>query len=97
MRLWCHDADFFELFFSLKYFPDLQQESLPVESSGPEETVCVDKKAVDKLTEGLLSHYLPDLQNSKRALQELTWVFHCFVLHHTQRLNLMVISKVTTS
>ncbi|XP_056268969.1 biogenesis of lysosome-related organelles complex 1 subunit 6 [Pseudoliparis swirei] len=27
---------------------------------------------VDQLTQGLLSHYLPDLQNSKRALQELT-------------------------
>ncbi|KAF6732695.1 Biogenesis of lysosome-related organelles complex 1 subunit 6 [Oryzias melastigma] len=34
--------------------------------------MSVDKKAVDKLTEGLLSHYLPDLQNSKRTLQELT-------------------------
>ncbi|CAJ1049351.1 biogenesis of lysosome-related organelles complex 1 subunit 6 [Xyrichtys novacula] len=53
--------------------PELaQQDPLPVESSPPEENVFVDKKAVDKLTEGLLSHYLPDLQNSKRALQELT-------------------------
>ncbi|XP_054465389.1 biogenesis of lysosome-related organelles complex 1 subunit 6 isoform X2 [Anoplopoma fimbria] len=49
-----------------------QQESLRLESSVPVEDVFVDKKAVDKLTEGLLSHYLPDLQNSKRALQELT-------------------------
>ncbi len=49
-----------------------QQEPLPQESSAPVENVFVDKKAVDKLTEGLLSHYLPDLQNSKRALQELT-------------------------
>ncbi|XP_065808849.1 biogenesis of lysosome-related organelles complex 1 subunit 6 [Labrus bergylta] len=48
------------------------QEPLPVEDSSPVENVFVDKKAVDKLTEGLLSHYLPDLQNSKRALQELT-------------------------
>ncbi|XP_060889666.1 biogenesis of lysosome-related organelles complex 1 subunit 6 [Labrus mixtus] len=47
------------------------QEPLP-EGSSPVENVFVDKKAVDKLTEGLLSHYLPDLQNSKRALQELT-------------------------
>ncbi|XP_074521738.1 biogenesis of lysosome-related organelles complex 1 subunit 6 [Halichoeres trimaculatus] len=47
-------------------------ESLPSESSSPGENVFVDTKAVDKLTEGLLSHYLPDLQNSKRALQELT-------------------------
>lgn len=54
--------------------PLAQQESLHLhlESSAPVENVFVDKKAVDKLTEGLLSHYLPDLQNSKRALQELT-------------------------
>ncbi|XP_051235242.1 biogenesis of lysosome-related organelles complex 1 subunit 6 [Dicentrarchus labrax] len=49
-----------------------QQESPHLGSSDPVENVLVDKKAVDKLTEGLLSHYLPDLQNSKRALQELT-------------------------
>uniref|UniRef100_UPI0037E960A1 biogenesis of lysosome-related organelles complex 1 subunit 6 n=1 Tax=Semicossyphus pulcher TaxID=241346 RepID=UPI0037E960A1 len=49
-----------------------QQEPLPLESPSPVENVFVDKKAVDKLTEGLLCHYLPDLQNSKRALQELT-------------------------
>ncbi|KAI3377461.1 hypothetical protein L3Q82_008631 [Scortum barcoo] len=48
------------------------QESAPQESSAPVENVVVDKEAVEKLTEGLLSHYLPDLQNSKRALQELT-------------------------
>lgn len=42
------------------------------ESSAHVENVSVDKEAVDKLTEGLLSHYLPDLQNSKRTLQELT-------------------------
>lgn len=59
----------------LPHSEDLQlalQESLCLESSAPVEKVFVDKKAVDKLTEGLLSHYLPDLQNSKRALQELT-------------------------
>lgn len=49
-----------------------QQESQPPESLSPGENVFVDMKAVDKLKEGLLSHYLPDLQNSKRALQELT-------------------------
>ncbi|XP_029987005.1 biogenesis of lysosome-related organelles complex 1 subunit 6 isoform X2 [Sphaeramia orbicularis] len=49
-----------------------QQDSECPESSTCVENVYVDKKAVDKLTEGLLSHYLPDLQNSKRALQELT-------------------------
>ncbi|XP_068427103.1 biogenesis of lysosome-related organelles complex 1 subunit 6 [Clinocottus analis] len=47
-------------------------ETLHLESSASVESVFVDRKAVDKLTEGLLSHYLPDLQNSKRALQELT-------------------------
>lgn len=58
-----------------KYFTDLQsvqQESLHLDGSAPVENVYVDKKAVDKLTEGFLTHYLPDLQNSKRALQELT-------------------------
>ncbi|KAK2919974.1 biogenesis of lysosome-related organelles complex 1 subunit 6 [Channa argus] len=48
------------------------QELLHLESVTPTENVFVDKKVVDKLTEGLLSHYLPDLQNSKQALQELT-------------------------
>ncbi|MBN3296366.1 BL1S6 protein, partial [Amia calva] len=42
------------------------------ESSVSEEPVFVDKVAVGKLTDGLISHYLPDLQNSKQALQELT-------------------------
>ncbi|XP_076027374.1 biogenesis of lysosome-related organelles complex 1 subunit 6 [Genypterus blacodes] len=47
--------------------------SLRPESSAPvKDVVLVDNGAVDKLTEGLLGHYLPDLQNSKRALQELT-------------------------
>lgn len=50
----------------------VQQESLDLETSAPVENVYVDRDAVDKLTEGLLTHYLPDLQNSKRALQELT-------------------------
>ncbi|CAN9506689.1 unnamed protein product [Ophioblennius macclurei] len=49
-----------------------QQDSLHPESSALVENVYVDRNAVDKLTEGLLSHYLPDLQNSERALQELT-------------------------
>lgn len=48
-------------------------ESLSSENSGPvEEEVVVDRNTVMKLTEGLLSHYLPDLQNSKQVLQELT-------------------------
>ncbi|KAJ7311033.1 hypothetical protein JRQ81_006630 [Phrynocephalus forsythii] len=32
----------------------------------------VDTKAVEQLTEGLISHYLPDLQRSKLSLKELT-------------------------
>ncbi|KAM9765046.1 biogenesis of lysosome-related organelles complex 1 subunit 6 isoform 1-T1 [Menidia menidia] len=56
----------------LPHRDDLQQQPAGLESSAPVENVYVDRKAVDKLTEGLLSHYLPDLQNSKRALQELT-------------------------
>ncbi|XP_042680128.1 biogenesis of lysosome-related organelles complex 1 subunit 6 [Centrocercus urophasianus] len=32
----------------------------------------IDERAVEQLTEGLISHYLPDLQRSKSALQELT-------------------------
>lgn len=56
--------------------PDLQtsqqQQLSDLQSSTPLEDVCVNQKAVDTLTEGFLCHYLPDLQNSKRALQELT-------------------------
>ncbi|KAJ1180448.1 hypothetical protein NDU88_005669 [Pleurodeles waltl] len=37
-----------------------------------EDLTAIDKKAVEQLTEGLISHYLPDLQRSKLALQELT-------------------------
>ncbi|OXB63257.1 hypothetical protein ASZ78_011206 [Callipepla squamata] len=32
----------------------------------------IDERAVEQLTKGLISHYLPDLQRSKSALQELT-------------------------
>ncbi|XP_056134172.1 biogenesis of lysosome-related organelles complex 1 subunit 6 [Lampris incognitus] len=49
------------------------QESMPPEGSVLlDEPVVVDENVVTKLTEGLLSHYLPDLQNSKQALQELS-------------------------
>ncbi|XP_072321114.1 biogenesis of lysosome-related organelles complex 1 subunit 6 isoform X2 [Eucyclogobius newberryi] len=44
----------------------------PCPDSALEESVCVDRAAVDRLTQGLLSHYLPHLQNSRRVLQELT-------------------------
>ncbi|KAJ7409461.1 Biogenesis of lysosome-related organelles complex 1 subunit 6 [Willisornis vidua] len=37
-----------------------------------EDLPLIDEKAVEQLTEGLISHYLPDLQRSKSALQELT-------------------------
>ncbi|XP_006030487.1 biogenesis of lysosome-related organelles complex 1 subunit 6 isoform X1 [Alligator sinensis] len=37
-----------------------------------EDLCLVDERAVEQLTEGLISHYLPDLQQSKQALQELT-------------------------
>ncbi|CAL1603497.1 unnamed protein product [Knipowitschia caucasica] len=36
------------------------------------DAALVDRVCVDKLTEGILAHYLPNLQNSKRVLQELT-------------------------
>lgn len=53
---------------------DLGSEQDPEPPSDPalEEKVFIDRGAVDRLTEGLLAHYLPDLQNSKRVLQELT-------------------------
>ncbi|XP_061451615.1 biogenesis of lysosome-related organelles complex 1 subunit 6 isoform X1 [Rhineura floridana] len=37
-----------------------------------EDFTVIDKKAVEQLTEGLISHYVPDLQRSKLALKELT-------------------------
>lgn len=49
-----------------------EQDPVPPAKSVIEENVFVDRQAVDQLTEGLLSHYVPDLQNSKRVLQELT-------------------------
>ncbi|XP_077330215.1 biogenesis of lysosome-related organelles complex 1 subunit 6 isoform X2 [Lithobates pipiens] len=38
----------------------------------PEDQFPLDVKSVEQLSEGLLAHYLPNLQNSKLALQELT-------------------------
>ncbi|OWK62165.1 Biogenesis of lysosome-related organelles complex 1 subunit 6 [Lonchura striata] len=51
--------------------------SLAPSDASPDEGVVedlplIDEKAVEQLTEGLISHYLPDLQRSKSALQELT-------------------------
>ncbi|NXA33232.1 BL1S6 protein, partial [Eudromia elegans] len=47
------------------------------DGSSPDEGVVedvslIDEKAVEQLAEGLISHYLPDLQRSKSALKELT-------------------------
>lgn len=52
---------------------------LDLNDNSPDEALVddfpvVDKKAVEQLTEGLISHYLPDLQRSKLALKELTYV-----------------------
>ncbi|XP_073424583.1 biogenesis of lysosome-related organelles complex 1 subunit 6 isoform X2 [Dendrobates tinctorius] len=46
--------------------PEVIDEGLPDDLSS------LDSSAVDQLSEGLISHYLPNLQNSKLALQELT-------------------------
>ncbi|XP_073509195.1 biogenesis of lysosome-related organelles complex 1 subunit 6 [Phyllobates terribilis] len=46
--------------------PEVIDEGLPDDLSS------LDSGAVDQLSEGLISHYLPNLQNSKLALQELT-------------------------
>lgn len=54
---------------------DLQLEQLDMqhqEDAAAAEDVFVDKETVAKLTEGLLAHYLPDLQKSQGTLHELT-------------------------
>lgn len=38
----------------------------------PDDLPSLDSSAVEQMSEGLVSHYLPNLQNSKLALQELT-------------------------
>ncbi|CAH2274043.1 biogenesis of lysosome-related organelles complex 1 subunit 6 [Pelobates cultripes] len=38
----------------------------------PEDLLPVNTSAIDQLSDGLISHYLPNLQSSKLALQELT-------------------------
>uniref|UniRef100_A0A8C9V6L4 Biogenesis of lysosome-related organelles complex 1 subunit 6 n=1 Tax=Scleropages formosus TaxID=113540 RepID=A0A8C9V6L4_SCLFO len=50
----------------------LDSTTPPSEGVIPEDVMTVDKTTIDKLARGLLSHYLPDLQHSKQALQELT-------------------------
>ncbi|XP_078386337.1 biogenesis of lysosome-related organelles complex 1 subunit 6 [Cetorhinus maximus] len=49
---------------------DLNEPRMDCES--PDELILLNQATVEKLTEGLISHYLPDLQQSKTALQELT-------------------------
>ncbi|XP_067999846.1 biogenesis of lysosome-related organelles complex 1 subunit 6 isoform X2 [Melanerpes formicivorus] len=56
---------------------DSPGRSLSPSDASPDEGVVedlplIDEKAVEQLTEGLVSYYLPDLQRSKSALQELT-------------------------
>ncbi|KAG8575613.1 hypothetical protein GDO81_009613 [Engystomops pustulosus] len=48
-------------------------ESIEVIDEGlPDELPSLDSRTVEQLSDGLISHYLPNLQNSKLALQELT-------------------------
>ncbi|XP_056428198.1 biogenesis of lysosome-related organelles complex 1 subunit 6 isoform X1 [Hyla sarda] len=51
-------------------------ENIEVIDEGlPDDLPSLDSGAVEQLSEGLISHYLPSLQDSKLALQELThWV-----------------------
>lgn len=35
--------------------------------------MCVDEQTVQRLTDGFMSHYLPELNASKQTLQELTY------------------------
>lgn len=38
-----------------------------------EDVMCVDEETVQRLTDGFMSHYLPELNASKQTLQELTY------------------------
>ncbi|NP_001074166.2 biogenesis of lysosome-related organelles complex 1 subunit 6 [Danio rerio] len=49
-----------------------EEEQQDTECSVTEDIVCVDEQTVQRLTDGFLSHYLPELDTSKQALQELT-------------------------
>lgn len=65
-------VNIFDRFLKCAVFVDLNDHS-PDEGL-IEDFAAVDKEAVEQLTEGLISHYLPDLQRSKLALKELTYV-----------------------
>lgn len=66
---------------SIKYLATLQilpsfaeVDMVTGKSTPPEDIVFISDQTIEKLTHGLLAHYLPDLQDSKQALQELRWV-----------------------
>ncbi|XP_056598445.1 biogenesis of lysosome-related organelles complex 1 subunit 6 [Triplophysa dalaica] len=42
------------------------------ETAALQDIMCVDEQTVERLTDGFLHHYLPELQTSKQTLQELT-------------------------
>ncbi|XP_057203645.1 biogenesis of lysosome-related organelles complex 1 subunit 6 [Triplophysa rosa] len=42
------------------------------ETAALQDIMCVDDQTVQRLTDGFLHHYLPELQTSKQTLQELT-------------------------
>ncbi|KAG5270632.1 hypothetical protein AALO_G00194840 [Alosa alosa] len=42
------------------------------ESTRPDDIAFINDQTIERLTNGLIAHYLPDLQDSKQALQELT-------------------------
>ncbi|XP_005877632.2 PREDICTED: biogenesis of lysosome-related organelles complex 1 subunit 6 [Myotis brandtii] len=69
-----HVARSFRVFLSLDacWWPRCKSLSDTSPDEGLIEDLTVEDKAVEQLAEGLLSHYLPDLQRSKQALQELT-------------------------
>uniref|UniRef100_A0A8C5L1R7 Biogenesis of lysosome-related organelles complex 1 subunit 6 n=1 Tax=Jaculus jaculus TaxID=51337 RepID=A0A8C5L1R7_JACJA len=56
--------------------PEAGEPTLGLSGTSPDEGLAedlpADDRAVGQLAEGLLSRYLPDLQRSKQALQELT-------------------------
>ncbi|XP_063044451.1 biogenesis of lysosome-related organelles complex 1 subunit 6 [Engraulis encrasicolus] len=53
--------------------PQHQEEDMVTEEPTPlEDIVLINDQTIEKLTHGLMAHYLPDLQDSKQALQELT-------------------------
>ncbi|KAG8440525.1 hypothetical protein GDO86_006320 [Hymenochirus boettgeri] len=61
---------------NIKDLPTEHQEAAlrkdSIDEGLAEDLVSSDGRAVEHLSEGLISHYLPSLQSSKVALQELT-------------------------